>query len=396
MVFDTKKVNLAEFSFGDKNLDRIFKKLGWHFSEKKELKVKVLVAIGVCWLPLVVLSLIHGNFWTGSIEGSFITSVEAQTRFLISLPILILAEPLVSGKLVKTLVQFIDAGMIPKDQVAEFESIIKSKINFLQSPWTDFFLLVICYIQVVSILFFEAQYTSVAAWQFERNNGEPFLNMVGKWAVIVSRPFTLFFIYRWILRVLVWGRILAKVAQLNLCLSPFHADKVGGLGFLAFSISYFAPVCLAISVILAGNMADLMIVDGMMLVDFRLTLFCYILFVAGFFTYPLFVFSKKLLDFKEKSIFELYDGIQQVYNKANLKSFNAGTDHATNSEDVPYISSFSDFNAVLENVLNMRLILFQIRDLLPLMFLTLFPFLFVILIEIPLAEIISRLISTMF
>ena len=105
---------MDEFSFGDKNFDRLFRKIGLKLSDKKELKFKVLIAVGLCWLPLVILSLIHGNFWTGSIEGSFITSLEAQTRFLISLPILILAEPLISKRLMKTLVQFLDSGLIPK------------------------------------------------------------------------------------------------------------------------------------------------------------------------------------------------------------------------------------------------------------------------------------------
>ncbi|SMD44773.1 hypothetical protein SAMN00777080_3407 [Aquiflexum balticum DSM 16537] len=387
---------MDEFSFGKSNFDRILRKIGLKLSEKKELKVKVLIAVGLCWLPLVILSLIHGNFWTGSIEGSFITSAEAQTRFLISLPILILAEPLVGGRLIKTLVQFLDSGLIPKNQVEEFKSIVKKKTNFLQNPWTDIFLLVICYIQVGSILFFEAQYTSVAAWQFGESNGEAFLNIVGKWAVIVSRPITLFLIYRWILRVLVWGRILAGIAKLNLYLSPFHADKAGGLGFLAFSISYFSPVCFAISVSIAGNMADLMLVDGMKLIEFRLILLGYLLFIAGFFTYPLFVFSKILLDFKEKCIFELYDGIQHVYNKVDLKTLHNRNPEGENAEDISYVASFADFNAVLENVMNMRLLPFQIRDLLPLMVLTLVPFLFVILIEIPVSEIISRLINTLF
>jgi hypothetical protein len=387
---------MDEFSFGDKNFDRLFRKIGLKLSDKKELKVKVLIAVGVCWVPLVILSLIHGNFWTGSLEGSFITSVEAQTRFLISLPILILAEPLISKRLIKTLVQFLDSGLIAKGQVKAFKSIVEKKANFLQNPWTDIFLLLICYIQVGSILFFEAQYTSVAAWQFGESNGEAFLNIVGKWAVIVSRPITLFLIYRWIVRVLVWGRILAGIAKLKLYLSPFHADKAGGLGFLAFSISYFSPICFAISVTIAGNIADLMLVDGMKLMEFRLILLGYMIFVIGFFTYPLFVFSKILLDFKEKSIFELYDGIQHVYNKVDLKTLRTHNPDAGNAEDIAYVTSFADFNAVLENVMNMRLLPFQIRDLFPLMVLTLVPFLFVILIEIPVSEIISRLINTLF
>lgn len=389
-------MNEKDYSLEGQYFEWILGKLGWRLSFSQAQTVKVLGTVLFCWLPLLVLSLANGNFWTGSVQGSFITSVEAQSRFLISLPILILAEPFVNGKLRKTLKQFLDAGLIPSDRIEEFHTIVKRKTRILQNPWVDLLLLAICYVQVASILFFETQYTSLAAWQFDEVQGEETLNYLGIWAVGVSRPITLYFIYKWILRVVLWGRMLSRISKLDLALVPFHADKVGGLGFLAFSVAYFGPLCFAISATLAGNVADLMLVDGMKLADFRLMLLGYMVFVTIFFTYPMFVFSRVLLRFKEKSIFDLYDGAQHVYNSVNLRVMRDGVNAKTNPEDVALLGSISDYNAVLENVLNMRAIPFQLRDLFPLWAMAIFPFFFVILIEIPLTEIMAKLISALF
>lgn len=383
-------------SFGDHQFEKLLDRLRLRFTERKFLILKVAVAFLVCWLPLGVLSLIYGNFWTGNFHDSFITSFEAQTRFLISLPILILVEPLINSRLKKTLIQFHDSGLIPEHRVEEFWALIERKVNFLHNRWTYVSIILFCYIQVATIFYFEINHTSLSSWQLDEGSGDLGLNMVGKWSVFVSRPFTLFFIYRWILRVFVWGRILARISKLDLRLSPFHADRVGGLGFLSFSVSYFAPFMFAVSVALAGNVADLMLVDGMRLAEFRMPLLGYVILISLFFTYPLFVFSRKLIDLKEKSVFTMYDQIKHVYQKAELPTAADPSSKPIGDEQIAYISSLSDFNAMMDNVFNIREIPFQIKDLIPLWVLTVLPFVFVIMIEIPLSEIIARIVSSLF
>ena len=350
----------------------------------------------VCWVPLVILSLVYGNFWTGDFHDSFITSLEAQTRFLVALPILILVEPLISARLKKTLLQFHDGGLIPSHRVEEFWDLVKRKVDFLQNRWTYIIIVVICYIQVAIVFNLDEKDSSLAAWQLQMVSGEIHLNMAGKWAVLVSRPLTMFFIYRWILRVFLWGRILAKISNLDLKLSPFHADRVGGLGFLPFSISYFTPFAFSISTVIAGLAADLVLAEKLTLVDYRIPLLVYVALVTIFFTYPLFAFSDKLVSLKERSIFSIYDQIKFVYQKAEFPPSLGANSKPMEDEKIAYISSLSDFNAMMANVLNLRAMVFQVRDIVPLWVVTLLPFFFVILIKIPLEDIISRVFSALF
>jgi hypothetical protein len=53
------------------------------------------------------------------------------------------------------------------------------------------------------------------------------------WYLLVSQPLFLFVLTRWIFRWGLWTRLLWSLAKLSPRMDPGHADRVGGLGFLA-------------------------------------------------------------------------------------------------------------------------------------------------------------------
>jgi hypothetical protein len=58
------------------------------------LRREVVLSVLVCWVPLAVLSLAQAHFLGGA-KLSFFRDIETHVRFLVSLPVLILAEMLV-------------------------------------------------------------------------------------------------------------------------------------------------------------------------------------------------------------------------------------------------------------------------------------------------------------
>ena len=58
------------------------------------LRRQAAICVLVCWVPLAVLSLAQGHF-LGGIKLSFLRDIETHARFLVSLPVLIMAEMLV-------------------------------------------------------------------------------------------------------------------------------------------------------------------------------------------------------------------------------------------------------------------------------------------------------------
>ena len=352
----------------------------------------VFVALAICWLPLVIFTLILKNFWTGNMDTSFISSFDTQARLLITIPILIFFERSVNLKLGKLLAQFVSSGLIRNEDIGSFKEIITKQINLMRSRWVDLIIIILCYFQVLLILFYAKENTNLLIW--ELNNDHESLNIAGLWSTLISKPFVLYLVYKWLLRIVFWGIILFKITRLNLDLFPPHPDLVGGLGFLPYSIRYFSPVALAFSAIVAGNMADFVLIEGVHVLDFKFMAFAYFIFITTLFVFPLLFFVEKLTDAREQSIFENNDyanGIfRELQSKVALKSFNQ-----VNAEDMdsPQFSAVCDMSGVFSNVLNMKTLPFTVKDLLPLWGMTALPFVFVVFIEFPIIDVLKKVLS---
>jgi hypothetical protein len=382
-----------DFLFEGSFYGKVLSKLGIGGDSMNVQLARVLFFLVICWLPLALITLFQGNFWTGSLSGSFISSFDTQTRFLVSLPIFILAEKIISPKLALTLNQFISSGIVRKEEVSTFHRIIDKRSAFLRSTRTDLVVLVICYIQTVFVIFYQKDYTSLLSWQTHLDDGVTRLNTAGIWSTLVSRPLLLFLFYRWLLRIIVWGVILKKIASLDLDLYAIHPDQCGGLGFLGYSIRNFSPIAFAISATVAGNMADLVLSGQTHIINLRMPAALYLIFILMLFTLPLMSFAGKLIYARERTIHDIYNytnGIYRELRKKIAKGYEKVTDEDLSS---PYFSTVADMNAVVGDALKIKFLPFTIKDLVPLVVTTAVPFLFVILLELPLAELIKRVMN---
>jgi hypothetical protein len=382
-----------DFLFEGSLYGKVLNKIGFGGHSMKIQIARVLFFLTICWVPLVVITLLEHNFWTGSAKNSFITNFDTQARFLISMPIFILAERIISPKLALTLNQFVSSGIVPKNEVSAFEQIIAKKTAFLRSIKTDLVLLLICYIQVIIVIFWERDYTNMLSWQTHNVDGAARLNIAGIWNAAISRPLMVFLFYRWLLRIIIWGVILKKISSLNLDLFAIHPDQVGGLGFLGYSIRNFSPIAFAISATVAGNMADFILSGDTHLASLRMPAGAYLIFITVLFTLPLMSFSAKLMDTREKNILEIYNYANGMYRELR-KKLSKGYENVS-AEDLTQqdFSTIADMNDSVKGALSMKFLPFTIRDLIPLLVSAAIPFLFVTMMEVPLSEILKKLLS---
>jgi hypothetical protein len=382
-----------EFSFENDKFTRFINEFQFNKTSPINLRKKALLLLLICWGPMAIYSLINGTFWTGSITNSFITHLDTQVRFLIALPIFLLAVGPVGRRLEKILRQFTEAGMMPDSHMPEFQSLIEKRIKLLNSTWPNVVIAVLCYVQVGIVLYFEQLTPEILSWQVNVVDGEPYLNFAGKWNTLFCRPLVLFLFYKWILRILVWGNLLRTLAKIPLHLYTVHPDLVGGLGFLGYSIRSFSPVAFGISALIAGKIADFMLIEGMRLVEFRVPFLAYLVLITLLIVFPLVNFSKQLTLARETAIFNQYDFINGIYRLLNpkiTKKFDKVDDQDLSSEE---FGSVSDLNSLIGNTLNMRSIVFSLTDILPLWVAASLPFLPVILLEIPIAELLKTVAS---
>ena len=382
-----------KFSFENETYNKYLEKAGVSGTGVSTRFLKVLILITICWLPLALFTIFQGKFWTGNIDDSFISNFDTQARFLISLPILVLSERLISSKLGLILGQFKNSGIIKKKEYAQFDSITQKAMRFLKSNWTFVAIILFCYLQVILVIFYESENTSMLTWQLEDGDGESKLNLAGQWSTIVSRPIVTFLFLKWLLRIVVWGWMLRHISLLNLNLFPMHPDLCGGLGFLGYALSFFSPIAFAISAAIAGNMIDFIQIEDVHIKTMLIPGLGYFLFITLLFTLPLFSFTGKLIDGREQSVFENYDYANGIYRELR-KKFLKGHDKV-DADDLksPDFSAASDLSAVVENAQNMKYTPFTLKDLLPLWAMTALPFLAVVFMEIPISELFKMILS---
>ena len=66
---------------------------------------RILAGVLITWLPLLLLSVWEGRAWWGNVAVPFLLNAEVHARFLIALPLLVLAELVVHVRMRRTLVQ---------------------------------------------------------------------------------------------------------------------------------------------------------------------------------------------------------------------------------------------------------------------------------------------------
>lgn len=387
-----------DLSFETNAYNKLIHKSGVPLLGTKGELLKILIPLAVCWLPLAIITLIHHTFWTGNITASFITTFDTQIRLLIVLPVFLLVEKTVGTRLGLILNQFSSAGIIKISEIERFENIVKKNTRFLKSNWTDLAVLVICYAQVYLYVtqLNESPQISLPAWQLHLNeDGKQVLNIAGWWSILISRPFVLYLSYRWLLRILVWGKVLFNISSLDLNLFPQHPDLSGGMGFVGYSLRYFAPVAFGISAMLAGTMADLIITSGYHVTDFRLIAGSYLVFITLILILPMVSFISKLIAAREQHIFENNDVANGLYHNLRTKWSKGYYDIKQSDLEEPDFSTVTDMSSIVNNVLQMKALPFTVKDILPLWIVAAIPFVFVMAIEVPVSEIVKKLMSMM-
>jgi len=97
------------------------------------LRRRVTVFVVVTWLPLLLLSALEGNVWSGPAVVPFLKDMEAHSRFLVALPLLIIAELVVHKRMRHPVAQFMERNLIPERGMPRFQEAIASVIRLRNS-----------------------------------------------------------------------------------------------------------------------------------------------------------------------------------------------------------------------------------------------------------------------
>ena len=89
------------------------------------VRQRIIVIALLAWLPLLLLSALQEQLWGGT-NVPFLFDIEVHVRFLVALPLLIVAELVVHRRMRPLLQQFLERNMIPGNAMARFEAAVES------------------------------------------------------------------------------------------------------------------------------------------------------------------------------------------------------------------------------------------------------------------------------
>jgi hypothetical protein len=199
---------------------------------------RVLFIAGICWLPLLVLTGLQRQWLGGGLTVPFLLDLEVHSRFLLALPLLVVAEHIVNQRLRHIVSTFLERHLIPEEAIARFDAAYDSAMRWRNSVVAE--LLLIAFVYGAGTVWRHYTALNAASWYVTPSDTGSSLSYAGVWFSFVSLPAFQFLMFRWYFRMVIWMRYLWQVSRLPLSLVPLHPDRVGGLGFLANTAYAFA------------------------------------------------------------------------------------------------------------------------------------------------------------
>ena len=261
---------------------------------------RVLAITLLAWLPLLVLSVVDGRAVAGAVKIPFLYDVEAQVRFLLAMPLLIVAEVFVDERISPLVRRFVERRTIRTKDLPRFNEAVTSALRVRDSAAAEATLLLVVY--TLGLWLWWGAIASDAATWYARPEGAGFtFSWAGYWYAFVSIPIFQFILCRWYLRLVLWFRLLWSISRLDLQLSASHPDGAGGIGFLGRTAFAFSPIVFAQGVLLAGVIATRILYQGQTLPAFQLEVISWIGVMVLFILGPLGMFAPHLERTKRKN-----------------------------------------------------------------------------------------------
>jgi len=269
------------------------------------VRKRILFFVSLTWLPLLVLSVLEGQAFGGSAPVPFLWDVEAHARFLIALPLLIVAELVVHQRMRPVVRQFLDRNLIPQEALSRFDAAIASAFRMRNSVLAEAILIAVVYLVGVMLVWRHFVALSTTATWYSTPTAEGLkVSPSGWWYACVSLPVFQFLLIRWYYRILIWVRFLWQVSRIELSLVPTHPDRVGGVGFLAGVSFAFAPLAVAHGAMVAGLIANRIFYLKAALPDFKAEIAAVVLFLVCLVLGPFLVFAPQLAAAKRTGLRE--------------------------------------------------------------------------------------------
>jgi hypothetical protein len=317
---------------------------------------RALLATLIAWLPLLVLSIIQGTAYGKQVQIPFLRDLAVNVRFLVALPILILAESGIDSDWRLLVLHFLQSGLIKESELPSFEALLNRVTRLRDSLLPEAVMAVLAYGSFLFGSHTEVLIGNASNWHTPSLGLSPRLSPAGWWFALVSTPFFRFLLLRWAWRMFLWTLFLWRVSKLKLCLVATHTDLAAGLGFLSIGQKRFAPVVFAGGAVVAGEVGNAIAYSGATLAGMKFVLVGYGVLAVLVLVAPLLVVTPTLHKTKTRALLS-YGSLVTSHNQAFAARW-IGADAPQGDEILgnPDPSSLIDLGSSFQIVQQMRVV----------------------------------------
>ncbi len=362
------------------------KRIGLIKGDPPRIKLRALLAAIITFVPLLILAALQGRA-LAHVDVPFVRDFSTYSRFLLAIPLLIVAENVLGPRIAAAAGHFVEAGLIHEKDYEKFVSIIERGLRARDSVVAEILLVILAYILVV--VGNKQMAIHVSTWYVTRTDTGFSLTWAGIWLIGFCAPLFQFLTYRWLWRLFLWFQFLHRVNKLDLQLFPTHPDEAGGLGFVGETQRFFGIILFALSVGTVGVLANDIVYDKVPLQNYTAAIAIYVVASVLILVVPLIVFTGRLVRTKRVGLHQygsLATAYTALFQKKWIRNENPENEPLLGSADIQSLADLGNSFAFIEK---MKPLPIDFRVLLQLVVASLLPLIPLLLAVMPLKEVLK-------
>lgn len=348
---------------------------------------RILIFVAVSWLPVAAGAIAIGRAVGGDAAEPLWQHFGVHARCLVAIPLLLAAE-LLAERWVPVLVRyFVESGLVPESEHAGFRDALRAAARLRDSGWGQLLVIGVALTAAVGS-FSGALFAHEVVWAVSGEGDR--LAFAGAWYLLISRPLFLMLALIWLWRIAVLCVLFGRIAHLDLRLVAIHPDRAAGLGFLDVMPQVAAPVVLALSAVLAGQLAHEVMYHGMRVNSLRPLMIAWVLIATAALLLPLLPFCQLLTRMRRTARLR-YGDLLGDHGRLFERRWIGPARPSEQLLGAQEISAATDALALYQSVETLRPVPFGLRSIAPLVMAALLPMLPVLAIEIPIKDLLLRI-----
>jgi len=343
------------------------------------------------WLPIAAWAVATGRAGMDAAQEPLPAHFGIHVRFLVAVPLLILAEGAVHKTLQSLLRQFVASGVIPPAEMPRFRETIGriARLRDASLPWIAILAIALAGVTVAEVV----RHAHEIDWAVDGVPGSQRPGFGGWWFLYVGRPIYLALLLGWVWRIVLAFLLFRGIARLDLAIVPTHPDRAGGLGFVAQFPAAFALVALAVSAVLAGMLAHDVVYHGVAVQALRVQMAVFVVLVVLVFLLPVLALAGPMSRARRRALLD-YSALVSRHGLLVQQKWIEGRDVGEASVlAAPELGPVADVATLYDAVRNMRTVPLTKASVVPLVLAAMAPLLVVLAIQIPVGTLLQNLLK---